>query len=134
MSSPDDLVESGSLGTVGCSLSRARKHFAVGSRYGRRPYSTPNPYLYPTFFFFFSRTSTFQLPARPWSQVSSLFPPVSRFQFLARIGFGNPTARRFFIECCSLTLSRFPQVNLCRRKSPHEYIRVCTRGDSHSRN
>ena len=27
-------------------------------------------------------------------------------------------------------LSRFPQVHLCTRRSPHEFIRVCTRGDS----
>ena len=31
-------------------------------------------------------------------------------------------------------LARFPQVNLCTRKSPHEFIRVCPRGDSKSRN
>ena len=40
-------------------------------------------------------------------------PPGSCLQFLSRIGFGNPSARRFFIECCELTLSRFPQVNWC---------------------
>ena len=27
-------------------------------------------------------------------------PPVLAFQFVTRIGFSNPTARRFFIECC----------------------------------
>ena len=59
----------------------------------------------------------------------------SCLQFLWHIGFNNPTARRFFIDCCQeLTLSRFPRVNLCTRKSPHEFIRVCTRGDSNSRN
>ena len=30
-------------------------------------------------------------------------------------------------------LSRFPRVNLCTRKSPYEFIRVCTRGDSNLR-
>ena len=39
-----------------------------------------------------------------------------------------------FIECCQLKLSRFPQVNLCARKSPHEYIGASTRGDSISQN
>ena len=63
-------------------------------------------------------TSTFQLLDKPWSQVSSLLPPCSCLQFLSRRGFSNPTARRFFIECCSLTPSRFPQVNLCARTSP----------------
>ena len=61
-------------------------------------------------------------------------PPGSCLQFVSRIGFSNPTDRRFFIECCKLTLSRFPQVNLCTRKNPHEFMRVCTRGDSNSRN
>ena len=62
-------------------------------------------------------------------------PPGSCLQFLSRItGFSNPTARRFFIERCELTLSSFPQVNLGTRKSPHEFIRVCTWGHSNSRN
>ena len=37
---------------------------------------------------------------KPWSQVSSLLPPGSCLQFLSPIGFRNPTARPFFIECC----------------------------------
>ena len=40
--SPNDLV-SRIFGAVGCSRLRARKHFLVGSRYGRRPNPTPNP-------------------------------------------------------------------------------------------
>ena len=48
----------------------------------------------------FSHTSTFQHLDKPWSQVSSLLPPGSCLQFLSRIGFSNPTARRFFVECC----------------------------------
>ena len=43
--------------------------------------------------FFFSLTLTFQLLDRPWSQVSSL-PPGTCLQFLSRIGFSIPTARR----------------------------------------
>ena len=49
---------------------------------------------------FFSHTFTFQLLDKPWSQVSSLLPPGSCLQFLSRVGFSNPTARRFFFECC----------------------------------
>ena len=52
------------------------------------------------FFFSFSHTFTFQLLDKPWSQVSSLLPPGSCLRFLSRIGFNDPTARRFFIECC----------------------------------
>ena len=48
------------------------------------------------FFFSFSHTFTFQLLDKPWSQVSSLLPPGSCLRFLSRIGFSNPTARRFF--------------------------------------
>ena len=72
-------------------------------------------------FFFFSNTSTFQLLNKPWSRVSSLLPPGSCLQFLSRIGFSNPTARRFFIRCWKLTLSRFPQVNLHMKKSQRIY-------------
>ena len=57
---------------------------------------------YPLFFFFFFSSSHFyfQLLDKPWSQVLSLLPPGSCLQFLSRIGFSNPTARRFFMECC----------------------------------
>ena len=51
-------------------------------------------------FFFFPHTFTFQLLHKSCSQVSSLFPPGSCLQFLSRIGFSDPIARRFFIECC----------------------------------
>ena len=50
--------------------------------------------------FVFLHTSTFQLLDKPWSQVSSLLLPGSCLQFLSRIGFSNPTARRLFIDCC----------------------------------
>ena len=88
------------------------------------------------FFFslFFAHTFTFQLLDKLWSQVSSLLLPGSCLQFLSRIGFSNPTARRLYIECCLLTLSRFPQVNLPTRKSHNEFIRVCARRGSNSRN
>ena len=50
-----------------------------------------------------SHTFTFQLLDKPWSQVSSLLPPGSRLQFLSRIRFSNPPARRFFFHRVSLT-------------------------------
>ena len=65
-------------------------------------YRTSIDTLDPSFFFFFFLTlllSSFWT-SRGWSQVSSLLPPGSCLQFLSRIGFSNPTARRFFIECC----------------------------------
>ena len=83
------------------------------------------------FFFFFSHTFPFQLPTSRAlvTGVVPSSPPVLAFKLkiLSRIGFSNPAARRFFTWCCSLTLSRFPQVNLCTRKSPHEFVQVCTR-------
>ena len=48
-----------------------------------------------SFFFSFFHTSTFQLLDKPWSQVSSLLPPRFLPSILSRIGFSNPTARRF---------------------------------------
>ena len=80
--------------------------------------------IHVLFFFFFAH---FYFPAFGQAMgigvVPSFFlPPRSCLQFSSRIlvGFSNPTARRFFIEGCQLTLSRFPQVNLCarKRKSP----------------
>ena len=64
---------------------------------GRRPTLTQTLTLTPLFFFF--HTSTFHVLDKPWSQVSSLLPPGSCLQSLSRIGFSDPTARRFFIEC-----------------------------------
>ena len=55
-------------------------------------------FYYFFFFFSFSHTSTFQLLDKPWSRVASLLLPGSCV--LSLIGFNNPTARRFFIECC----------------------------------
>ena len=60
------------------------------------------------FFFFWGGGHHFYFPAqlvgdftlsdlrdKPWSQVSSLLPPDTCLQFLSRIGFSIPTARRF---------------------------------------
>ena len=71
------------------------------------------------FSFLFSHTSTFQLLDKPWSQVPSLLPPGSCLQFLSRIGFSNPAARRFFIECAYVTnvtrWSTFPAASVLAR-------------------
>ena len=55
---------------------------------------------HPRMCLFVFHNSIFQLLDKPWSQVSSLSSPNSCLHFLSRIGFSNPTARRFFIECC----------------------------------
>ena len=62
------------------------------------------------------------------------FRPVRAFSFFMAHRVQHSHFSSTVIQCCQLTLSRFPQVNLCTRKSPYEFIRVCTRGDSNSRN
>ena len=57
-------------------------------------------YEYIFIYFFLSHTFTSQLLDKPRSQVSSLLPPGSCLQFLSRIGFSNPIARRLFFDCC----------------------------------
>ena len=63
-----------------------------------------------------------------------LSPPVRAFSFFIVHRVQHSHCSSILIECCYLTLSRFPRVNLYTRKSPYEFIRVCTRGDSNSRN
>ena len=62
--------------------------------------------------------------------VTGVVPSPPRFsclQFLTRIGFSNPTARQFFIECVANSRSRAFRKSICaQEKSPHELIRVCT--------
>ena len=69
------------------------------SRYPRVGKLTDYCGVFFYFFIFFFSHITFQLLDKPWSQVSSLLPPGSCLEILSRIGF-NPTARRFYIECC----------------------------------
>ena len=82
-----------------------------------------------TFLGFFSHLVLSRFWTSRGHRCRPFLPPGSCLQFLSRIwsSKSSPTARRFFIECCLLTPSRFPQVNLCTRKSPHEFMRVCTR-------
>ena len=43
-------------------------------------------------------------------------PPGSCFQFLSRIGFSNPTARRFFVECVANSRSRAFRKSICAQE------------------
>ena len=65
---------------------------------------------------FFPHTSTFQLPDNLWSHVSSLLPPGSCLQFLSRIGFSNPTARRFFSSGVANARSRVFRKPICAQE------------------
>ena len=56
--------------------------------------------VHPPFFFFFFTHLLSSFWTSRVSQVSPLLPPGSCLRFLSRIGFSNPTARQFFIECC----------------------------------
>ena len=80
-----------------------------------RPQAPPNLTLIRSTCMF--QTPTFQLlDKRPWSQVSSLLPPGSCLQFLSRIGFSDPSARRF---SSSVVNSRFRvfRKSICAHKT-----------------
>ena len=80
-------------------------------------------------FFFYPRTSTFQLLDKPWSQVSSLLPPGSCLQYLSRIDRVRQShCSSIFRRVLQLALSRFPQVNLRTRKGPRIYTSMHSRG------
>ena len=72
--------------------------------------------------FFSSHTSSFQLLDKPWSQVSTLLPPGSCLHFLSRIGFNNPTARRFSSSVAN-SRSRAFRKSICaqNKNSPRMY-------------
>ena len=59
---------------------------------------------------------------KPWSQVSSLLPPGTRLQFLSRIGFSIPTARRFSSNVANSRSRAFRYSIFYARKSPYEYV------------
>ena len=90
--------------------------------------------LCTTFFFFAHFYYTFQFLDKPWSQVSSLLPPGSCLQFLSRIGFSNPTARRFSSSVANSRSRAFRKSICAQEKLPTNIIRVCTRRGSNSRN
>ena len=80
--------------------------------------------------------SHFCSPASGQAVISGVFPSPPRYvpSVFIEHRVQHSHCSSTFIECCLLTLSRFPRVNLCTRKSPYEFIRVCSRGDSNSRN
>ena len=119
---------------TGTSYSAAAPRFpAMGARcrYGRVSRGRKSD---STFFFLFGLTFTSQILDKLLSRVSSLLPPGTCLQFFSRIGFSIPTARRFSSCVANSRFRAFGESILCTRKSRYEFIRVCTRGDSNSRN
>ena len=81
---------------------------------------------------FFWRAFTFQLLVKSRGHGCRPFLPPSDscLQFLSRIGFSNPTARRFFVECCylgpacvSLTLGQRVSSGLLQGRCPGQESR-----------
>ena len=90
---------------------------------------------YVSFLFFFSHHFFFpaqlvggftlsDLLDKPWSQVSSLLPPDTCLQFLSRIGFSIPTARRFSSNVANSRSRAFRQSFFTQEKIPTS---MCTR-------
>ena len=77
-------------------------------------------FLMHTYIFF---STHIYFPASGQAVVTSVVPSPPRFlpQFLSRIGFSNPPARRFFIQCCYLTLSLSASQVMHKKKSPRMY-------------
>ena len=75
------------------------------------------------------------LPDKPWSQVLSLSPPDTCLQFLSRIGFSIPAARRFpsNVPINNSRSRAFRWLIFYARKSPYEYEGMCTRWELNSR-
>ena len=67
--------------------------------------------------------------------MSSLLPPGTCLQFLTRIGFSIPTARRFSSKVPNSRFRAFRESICAQEKVPTIYaVRICNRGDSNSRN
>ena len=91
--------------------------------------------LYSTFSFFFRTLLLSSFWTSRGHRCRPFFPPVLAFHVFIAHRVQQPHCSSIFHRVLlKLKLSRFPQVNLCARKSPHEIIRVCTGGDSNSRN
>ena len=94
------------------------------------------------FFFFFPHISTFYqlLDKSRGRRCCPFFPPpvlLPRNCITYRVQQSYySTALRFFIECCyNTSRSRTFRKSTCaQEKVPYEFIRVCTRGNSNSRN
>ena len=59
---------------------------------------------------------------KPWSQVSSLLPPVTCLQFLSRIGFSISTTRRFSSNVANSRSGAFRWSIFHARKSPYQCV------------
>ena len=88
------------------------------------------------FLFFFSLLlssfwTSYSLRCRDFSPLVRVFS----FYRAYLVGFSIPTAGRLSSNVAnSRFFSRFPRVKFHTRKSPYEFIQVCTRGDSNARN
>ena len=81
-------------------------------------------------FLFLFLTLTFQLLDKLWSQVSYLLPPGTCLQFLSRIGFSIPTARRFSSNVANSRFRAFRESICAQEKAPtnvYEYALGGTR-------
>ena len=80
----------------------------------------------PKFFFFFHTHLLCSFGTSRGHRCRPFSPPGSCLQFLSRIGFSNPTACRFFIECCLLALSASQFVH--KKNSPRIYTSIHSGG------
>ena len=79
---------------------------------------------------FFFLTFTLRLLDKLWSQVSSLLPPGTCLQFLSRIGFSIPTARRLSSNVANSRFRAFRESICAQEKVPtnlYEYALGGTR-------
>ena len=85
--------------------------------------------------FFFSHFYSPASRQKPWSQVSSFLPPGFCLQFFIPHGVQQSHCSSIFHRVLlTHALALSAQVKMCTRKSPNEFIRVCTRRGSSSRN
>ena len=82
---------------------------------------------------FLQRTFTFQLLDELWSQVSSLLPPGTCLQFLSRIGFSIPTARRLSSNVANSRFRAFRE-SICAQEKVHTNLYEYALGGTNSRN
>ena len=75
----------------------------------------------------FCLTVAFQLLDKLWSQVSSLLPPGTCLQFLSRIGFSIPTARRFSSNVAT-SRSRAFRESICAQEKVPTNVCECALG------
>ena len=88
-----------------------------------RRYQVPGSWYWYVLFFFWS-PFYFYFPASGQAVFSGVV--LSSPRYVPSIFIAHRVQRShcssIFIECCSLTLSRFPRVNMCTRRSPYEFF------------